>query len=203
MVEKKKAKSSKKTTKRKKPAKKTSPKKEELKNVPLPPVVEEKEPKLTKESDFLPSSSIPAAPPIFKPKKKKLPKGTKYYGTGRRKEARAKVWLKSGEGKISLNGKTLEEYFCGRKLLECQAQKPLVVTNTQSSYDVFAELLGGGVPGQAVALSMGIARALLKVNPEFRIKLKREGLLRRDPRMKERKKYGHKGARKSFQYTKR
>lgn len=138
-----------------------------------------------------------------KPKKEKLPKGDKFFGTGRRKEATAKVWLKPGSGQLVCNSKTMKEYFCGRKLLEYQIMKPLVVTNTQANYDVYAIMSGGGIPGQAGALSMGIARALLMVSPDFRIKLKREGLLRRDPRMKERKKYGRKRARRSFQYTKR
>jgi len=138
-----------------------------------------------------------------KPKKEKLPKGEKFFGTGRRKEARAKVWLKPGSGQMTCNSKTMKEYFCGRKVLEFQITRPLVVTNTQSNYDVFAEMSGGGIPGQAGALSMGIARALLMISPDFRIKLKREGLLRRDPRMKERKKYGLKRARRAFQYTKR
>ena len=126
-----------------------------------------------------------------------------FYGTGRRKEAIAKVWVVPGAGEISVNGKNFSEYFCGRKLLEFQVTRPLVVTNTRENYSVFAEAFGGGVPGQAGAVSLGIARALLGVSPDFRTKLKREGLLRRDPRMKERKKYGLKRARKAFQYTKR
>ncbi|MBU1027306.1 MAG: 30S ribosomal protein S9 [Candidatus Margulisbacteria bacterium] len=139
----------------------------------------------------------------LKPKKTILPPGTKYYGTGRRKEAVAKVWLVSGSGKVVLNGRDFSDYFAGRKSLEIKVLKPLVVTGNEKSFDVYATTLGGGVPGQAGAVCMGIARALLQVNPDLRIKLKREGLLRRDPRMKERKKYGLKRARKAFQYTKR
>lgn len=138
-----------------------------------------------------------------KPKKEKAPQGPKYYGTGRRKEAVAKVWLVPGKGSITVNGKDFSQYFCGRKVLEFTVQRPLVVSNVRQSYDVIAEAFGGGNPGQAGAVSLGIARALLEVSPDFRIKLKREGLLRRDPRMKERKKYGLKGARRAFQYTKR
>ena len=131
------------------------------------------------------------------------PAGPVYYGTGRRKEAVAKVWLRPGSGKIVLNGRDVKQYFCERKLLEARVLRPLIVTNTLSSYDVMAELFGGGVPGQADAVSLGISRALLEVSLEYRSKLKREGLLTRDPRMKERKKYGRKRARRAFQFSKR
>ncbi|MBI5399837.1 30S ribosomal protein S9 [Candidatus Saganbacteria bacterium] len=127
----------------------------------------------------------------------------KYYGTGRRKEAVARVWLKPGSGNFQINGHSLKEYFCGRRVLEYQILRPLEATNTRTSYDVLAETYGGGVPGQAGAICLGIARALLEISPDFRIKLKREGLLTRDPRTKERKKYGLKRARRAFQYTKR
>ena len=132
-----------------------------------------------------------------------LPSGLKYYGTGRRKEATAKVWLTPGTGKMTLNGKTLKEYFCGRHLLEFIATRPFVATQTTGKYDVYAELLGGGVPSQADAVRMGIARALVVLNPALKTILKHEGLMTRDPRMKERKKYGLKRARRAFQYTKR
>ena len=161
------------------------------------------------EAQPLAEETVVAASPVqprvhhHKVKKEKLPLGPKYYGTGRRKEAVAKVWLKPGSGKISFNGRDYSEYLNGRQLLEFQVKRPLVVTNTLNAYDVFAEVFGGGVPGQAGAVSLGIARALLVINPDFRIKLKRVGLLRRDPRMKERKKYGQKRARKRFQYSKR
>jgi small subunit ribosomal protein S9 len=138
-----------------------------------------------------------------KPKKKSLPKGEKYYGTGRRKEATAKVWLTPGSGKMTLNGKSLKEYFCGRRLLEFIATRPFVATKTEGKFDVHAELLGGGVPSQADAIRMGIARALVVLNPALKTILKHEGLMTRDPRMKERKKYGLKRARRAFQYTKR
>ena len=137
------------------------------------------------------------------PKKTALPKGEKYYGTGRRKEATAKVWLTHGSGRMTLNGKTLKEYFCGRRLLEFIATRPFVATKTEGKFDVHAELLGGGVPSQADAIRLGIARALVVLNPALKTILKHEGLMTRDPRMKERKKYGLKRARRAFQYTKR
>jgi small subunit ribosomal protein S9 len=133
----------------------------------------------------------------------RLPEGTRYYGTGRRKEATAKVWLAEGSGKMVFNGKSLNEYFCGRRLLEFIISRPFVATQTVGRYDIFAELLGGGVPSQADAVRMGIARALVVMNPAFKTILKKEGLMTRDPRMKERKKYGLKRARRAFQYTKR
>ncbi len=132
-----------------------------------------------------------------------LPRGQKYYGTGRRKEATAKVWLVPGSGKMTINGKSLKEYFCGRRLLEYIISRPFAATQLGGKYDVYAELLGGGVPSQADAIRMGIARALVVLNPALKTVLKREGLLTRDPRMKERKKYGLKRARRAFQYTKR
>jgi small subunit ribosomal protein S9 len=141
--------------------------------------------------------------PIRKQKKEKLAPTIKYFGTGRRKEAVAKVWLIPGSGKMVLNGRTMAEYFCGRKLLEYHILRPLIITNQQKVYDVYAQLSGGGVPGQAGALALGIARALLQVNIELKPKLKAEGLLTRDPRAKERKKYGLKRARRAFQYSKR
>ena len=196
MAEKKKTRSTKKAApKKKKTTKKAAEKKEPL---VVAEVVEEV---VVKAEPAKVEKPVAAAAP--KPKKEKLPKGQKYYGTGRRKEATAKVWLKPGSGKILVNSKPMTEYFCGRKVLEFQVTRPLNVTDNQSTYDVFAEAFGGGVPGQAGAVSMGIARALLQVNPDLRVKLKREGLLRRDPRMKERKKYGLKRARRAFQYTKR
>jgi len=140
---------------------------------------------------------------MIESKKTKLPKGNKYYGTGRRKEATAKVWLAPGSGNITVNGKDMSEYFCSRKILEIKIRKPFVVTKNEGKFDVFVRALGGGVPAQADAVSLGISRALLEINPELRVLLKREGLLCRDPRMKERKKYGLKRARKAFQYTKR
>lgn len=127
----------------------------------------------------------------------------KFFGTGRRKEATAKVWLVPGNGKIFINDKDFSEYFCRRRLLEVKANRPLLATQTNTIYDVFAQVLGGGVAAQADAVSLGIARAIIQASPELKSVLKKEGLMTRDPRMKERKKYGLKRARKAFQYTKR
>jgi small subunit ribosomal protein S9 len=140
---------------------------------------------------------------VAKPRKVQIPAGPRYYGTGRRKEATARVYLKPGSGKILVNGQSYQDYFCHRKLLEVQVMRPLLVTNTAGNYDVFAETFGGGIPAQATAVSHGMSRALLEVSPDFRLKLKRVGLLTRDPRTKERKKYGLKRARRAFQFTKR
>ena len=202
----------KKTTKAKKKIttkKKTISKKKEVKKKPSFAKATEGKPDAVVEDGMVSKFEVQAAvpppkpKPVSKPKKAKAPQGPKYYGTGRRKEATAKVWLVPGKGSITVNGKDFSQYFCGRKILEFTVQRPLVVSNVRQSYDVIAEAFGGGNPGQAGAVSLGIARALLEVSPDFRVKLKREGLLRRDPRMKERKKYGLKGARRAFQYTKR
>jgi small subunit ribosomal protein S9 len=136
-------------------------------------------------------------------KERALPTGNKYYGTGRRKEATAKVWLVVGSGKITINRRPMAQYFANRKLLEYYVNRPLVATQSLDKYDVYAFVKGGGVPGQAGAVSLGIARALVEINPDLKTLLKREGLMTRDPRMKERKKYGLKRARRAFQYSKR
>ncbi|HBF36863.1 MAG TPA: 30S ribosomal protein S9 [Firmicutes bacterium] len=125
-----------------------------------------------------------------------------FYGTGRRKCSIAKVRLVSGQGNIIVNGKPVLDYF-GRKVLELIVKQPLSVTNTEGKYDVLASVHGGGTSGQAGAVRHGIARALLKVEDEFRSPLKKEGFLTRDPRMKERRKYGLKKARKAPQFSKR
>lgn len=125
-----------------------------------------------------------------------------HYGTGRRKRAVARVRLRPGSGQILVNGRELSEYF-GRPVLERVVKTPLVITETEGRFDVIANVTGGGSSGQAGALRHGIARALLQVDGEFRIPLKRAGLLTRDPRMKERKKYGLKKARKAPQFSKR
>ena len=125
-----------------------------------------------------------------------------YYGTGRRKNAIARVRLTEGSGKITINGKDIEEFF-GMETLKVIARQPLTVTNTTAKYDVIAKVTGGGFTGQAGAIRHGIARALNEANPEFRPALKSNGFLTRDPRMKERKKYGLKKARKAPQFSKR
>jgi small subunit ribosomal protein S9 len=127
---------------------------------------------------------------------------TRYYATGHRKNATAKVWLMPGTGNITVNDKPLDEYV-KRKTLEMIVKQPLEVVGLADKYDVMARVLGGGISGQAGAIRHGIAKALLAVNPELRPTLKRMGFLTRDPRVKERKKYGRKRARRGFQYCKR
>jgi len=122
--------------------------------------------------------------------------------TGRRKNAIAQVRLKPGSGRITINDKPFEEYL-KRKVWEIVVRQPLEITKTLTKFDIAAKTNGGGISGQAGAVRHGIARALLKVDPEYREALKKAGFLTRDPRMKERKKYGRKRARKSFQWTKR
>jgi small subunit ribosomal protein S9 len=125
-----------------------------------------------------------------------------YYGTGRRKTAIARVYLRPGSGEFKVNGKPFEQYFV-TPAQRSSAREPLVSTETGGSFNVVARVTGGGVNGQADAVSLGIARALMVFNIELRKKLKSEGLVSRDPRAKERKKYGQKGARKRFQFSKR
>mgnify|MGYP000011743861 CR=1 FL=1 len=125
-----------------------------------------------------------------------------FYGTGRRKNAVARVFLVPGEGKVIINNRDIKDYF-GRKILQIQALMPLEITGTAGRFDVLAGVKGGGVSGQAGALRHGIARALVQADPELRITLKRAGFLTRDPRMKERRKYGLKKARRAPQYSKR
>ena len=132
----------------------------------------------------------------------KTPKGSRVLTTGRRKEATARVRLSAGSGQIQINGKTLQDYF-GRMLHQVAVRQPLEVTNSQAKYDIFATVAGGGLTGQAGAVRHGVARALVEVDPSLRVVLRRGGYLTRDPRMKERKKYGQKGARRRFQWTKR
>ena len=125
-----------------------------------------------------------------------------FYATGRRKTAVARVWLKPGTGKISVNTKNPDDYF-GRIFFEQKLDRPFVVTETASKYDVMATVKGGGKSAQVDALVHGISRALQDMNSEMRAPLKKAGLLTRDPRAKERKKYGLKGARARFQFSKR
>ena len=125
-----------------------------------------------------------------------------FYGTGRRKKSIARVRLVEGTGIITVNGKNLDEYF-GTEVLKVIVKQPLTATNTTAKYDVIAKVVGGGFTGQAGAIRHGIARALNEANSEFRPVLKVNGYLTRDPRMKERKKYGLKKARKAPQFSKR
>lgn len=126
-----------------------------------------------------------------------------YYGTGRRKTSTARVFLRPGKGKITINGDLLNKYFKERENLELIVKQPLKETHTISKYDILITVAGGGVLGQAGAIRHGIARALLQANPAYRFALKKAGFLTRDPRMVERKKYGQKGARRRFQFSKR
>ena len=125
-----------------------------------------------------------------------------FLGTGRRKKSIARVRLVEGKGNITVNGKTLDEYF-GTEVLKVIVKQPLVATNTLDKYDVICKVTGGGFTGQAGAVRHGIARALNEANQEYRPTLKSAGFLTRDPRMKERKKYGLKKARKAPQFSKR
>jgi small subunit ribosomal protein S9 len=125
-----------------------------------------------------------------------------YYGTGRRKSAIARVFLRPGAGNYFINRKPFETYFVTEQQ-RVSAKRTLILTELAGTFDVFATVKGGGVSAQADAVKMGVARALLEVNPELRKVLKSEGLLTRDARVKERKKYGQKGARARFQFSKR
>jgi len=125
-----------------------------------------------------------------------------YSGTGRRKTAIARVRLLPGEGEIVVNGRSLDEHF-GNAVNEADVRMPFRVTGTEGRFNAMIKVEGGGVSGQAGAIRHGIARALLEIEPEYRLSLRQAGLLTRDPRMKERKKYGLKRARKAPQYTKR
>jgi len=121
---------------------------------------------------------------------------------GRRKESVARVWLKAGSGKIKVNKRTFEDFF-PRETHRISILKPLEEVGLLGRYDVFANIVGGGISGQAGAFRHGIARAILKIDEDLRSKLKKAGFLTRDPRVKERKKYGQKRARKRFQFSKR
>ena len=135
-------------------------------------------------------------------KKKKKAK-EEYLATGRRKEAVARVRLTPGTGKIEIDKKPLDSYFNNRMVLQNLVKKPMEVAEVVGKFDVTADVKGGGIGGQAGAVSLGITRALIKIDSGLKPALKRAGLTTRDPRMKERKKYGQRGARAHFQWTKR
>jgi len=126
----------------------------------------------------------------------------KYYGTGRRKNAVARVYLEAGTGKITINKKDIDDYF-GMETLKMIVRAPFVATETSDKFDVNVTVRGGGFTGQAGAIRHGLSRALCKMDPEMRPALKKAGYLTRDPRMKERKKYGLKAARRAPQFSKR
>jgi len=125
-----------------------------------------------------------------------------YYATGRRKTAIARTWVKPGNGDVTINDRPLDDYF---KLESSKTEmlQPFVITNTSGKYDVRVRVLGGGVNGQSGAIRLGITKALMQIDPDFRQPLKRAGFVKRDPRAKERKKYGQRGARARFQFSKR
>ena len=125
-----------------------------------------------------------------------------YYGTGKRKSSTARVFMVPGPGQITVNSRDLSEYF-PTESQRTIIRQPLTVTDNVGKFDIRTTVDGGGISGQAGAIRLGIARALLEFNSELRTRLKRAGLLTRDPRIKERKKYGQKGARKRFQFSKR
>lgn len=125
-----------------------------------------------------------------------------YYGTGRRKKSVARVRVYAGTGKITINDRDIDEYF-GLETLKLIVRQPLALTETTEKFDIVCRVNGGGVTGQAGAIRHGIARALLQYDPELRVALKKAGFLTRDPRMKERKKYGLKAARRAPQFSKR
>lgn len=126
----------------------------------------------------------------------------RFYGTGRRKTSIARVWIRPGAGRFVINRRTFEDYF-PRETLRMIIAQPLQVTNTAGQFDVLATVIGGGPTGQAGAVRHGLARALVRFDENLRQVLKKAGLLTRDPRMRERKKYGQPGARQKFQYSKR
>lgn len=125
-----------------------------------------------------------------------------FYATGKRKTAIARTWLTPGSGRITVNNRPLEEYFRVESA-RVETLQPLTLTNTLGSFDVRVRVIGGGISGQAGAIRHGITRALIQVDPEYRTPLKKAGFVKRDPRAKERKKYGQRGARARFQFSKR
>ncbi len=127
---------------------------------------------------------------------------SRFYATGKRKNSIARVWMMPGSGKITINDRTADQYF-GRAVLKMIIRQPFEITGSMDKFDVVVSVLGGGPSGQAGAIRHGISKALLAVDTEARVKLRKEGLLTRDPREKERKKYGQKGARARFQFSKR
>jgi small subunit ribosomal protein S9 len=146
----------------------------------------------------LPAPASPAAPVYVQ----KLDAAGRAYATGKRKDAVARVWMSRGAGRVVVNGKDFTEYFA-RPVLQMIVQQPILAANRNGQYDINATVAGGGLSGQAGALRHGISKALTFYEPELRTVLKKEGFLTRDPRVVERKKYGRKKARRSFQFSKR
>jgi small subunit ribosomal protein S9 len=125
-----------------------------------------------------------------------------FYSTGRRKQAVARVWMMPGTGKIAINKREIDEYF-GRATSKMILRQPLELTETLGRYDIYVNVCGGGLSGQAEAIRLGVTRSLMKINAGFRPALKKAGYVTRDPRIVERKKYGQRGARARFQFSKR
>ncbi|MFO8111404.1 MAG: 30S ribosomal protein S9 [Desulfosalsimonadaceae bacterium] len=125
-----------------------------------------------------------------------------FYATGKRKMSVARTWLKPGTGEVTINNKPVEEYF-GLASAREMIMQPFALTNTAGEFDIKVSVKGGGILGQAGAIRHGITKALFQSNPDFRVVLKKAGLVKRDPRTKERKKYGQRGARARFQFSKR
>jgi small subunit ribosomal protein S9 len=135
---------------------------------------------------------------------KKNPPKVKYsHATGGRKTSDARVWVSAGSGKYLINGRQMEQYACGRRVLTAMAMEPFMLTNTTGKFDVKSYVTGGGIVSQIGAVRQAVSKAISLANPELRTVLRRAGLLTRDPRVKERKKYGQKRARKRFQFSKR
>lgn len=125
-----------------------------------------------------------------------------FYATGKRKTAIARTWLKPGTGEVIINNRPMDDYF-RLEIARVDLMKPFVLTNTLGSYDVKVRVMGGGISGQMGAIRHGITKALIQADPDLRLKLKKAGFVKRDPRAKERKKYGQRGARARFQFSKR
>ena len=157
---------------------------------------------LTSLADLKTSSVAPPAPAEAPVHVQKLDKSGRAYATGKRKNAVARVWIKPGRGLATVNGKPVDQYFA-RPVLRMILSQPLVVANRITQYDVVVTVSGGGLSGQAGAVRHGIAKALTNYEPDLRPRLKKEGFLTRDSRAVERKKSGHKKARRSFQFSKR
>ena len=152
-------------------------------------------------ADLGQQAPAPAAPEAPK-REQKLDAYGRAYATGKRKDAVARVWIKPGSGRIVVNDKPVEQYFA-RPVLRMILQQPLHIVNRAGQYDITVTVMGGGLSGQAGAVRHGLAKALTNFEPDLRPPLKKEGFLTRDPRVVERKKYGKKKARRSFQFSKR
>ena len=158
--------------------------------------------KIIRDGAPIPSSTAPAATATDSPVEPKIDAQGRSYATGRRKNAIARVWVKPGKGKVTVNGKEIDVYFA-RPVLRMLIRQPLVVAQRDTQFDVVCTVTGGGLSGQAGAVRHGISHALTRYEPGLRPILKKTGFLTRDSRVVERKKYGHAKARRSFQFSKR